>query len=233
MAFACGSDGCSARCPRSHCSTPKRRATATAERIGGDTLALPDFLTPRPASFAPTLDEQLTVVRATPAPTVRRDLLAAHAPGLRVDVMAPKPDVEELVDAAQNFDLIIDLNAPKVRAEPLSLATTAFGGLLREQQPVGGMFGTITDMIRDGTIAGAITQNPVGIGYETVKAAVAPTRIDTHTWLIPVPNAATNGSRMPFSSTSSATKMSPKPTGRITFIRRPPSRPWTSRGRRR
>ncbi|MFE6199877.1 helix-turn-helix domain-containing protein [Streptomyces sp. NPDC057838] len=46
----------------------------------GDTLALPDFLTPRPASFAPTLDEQLAVVRATPPPTVRRDLRAAHAP---------------------------------------------------------------------------------------------------------------------------------------------------------
>ncbi|MDZ4134592.1 MAG: BMP family ABC transporter substrate-binding protein, partial [Paracoccaceae bacterium] len=27
--------------------------------------------------------------------------------------------------------------------------------------------------IRDGSMAGAITQNPVGIGYETVKAAVA------------------------------------------------------------
>ncbi|MDT1063927.1 ABC transporter substrate-binding protein [Paracoccus sp. CPCC 101403] len=29
------------------------------------------------------------------------------------------------------------------------------------------------DAIRDGSMAGAITQNPVGIGYETVKAAVA------------------------------------------------------------
>ena len=28
------------------------------------------------------------------------------------------------------------------------------------------------DMINDGTLAGAITQNPVGIGYQTVKAAV-------------------------------------------------------------
>lgn len=43
-----------------------------------------------------------------------------------------------------------------------------------------------TDAIRDGLMAGAITQNPVGIGYETVKAAVAamngaklPTIIDT------------------------------------------------------
>jgi ribose transport system substrate-binding protein len=30
-----------------------------------------------------------------------------------------------------------------------------------------------TDAIRDGLMAGAITQNPVGIGYETVRAAVA------------------------------------------------------------
>ncbi len=42
------------------------------------------------------------------------------------------------------------------------------------------------DMIRDGTINGSITQNPVGIGYETVKAALAaskgeavPKHIDT------------------------------------------------------
>ncbi|KJZ18309.1 ABC transporter substrate-binding protein [Loktanella sp. S4079] len=33
-----------------------------------------------------------------------------------------------------------------------------------------------TDAIRDGLMAGAITQNPVGIGYETVKAAVAATK---------------------------------------------------------
>ncbi len=43
-----------------------------------------------------------------------------------------------------------------------------------------------TDAVRDGTIAGAITQNPVGIGYESVKAAVmaikgeaVPAHIDT------------------------------------------------------
>ena len=42
------------------------------------------------------------------------------------------------------------------------------------------------DAIRNGVMAGAITQNPVGIGYETVKAAVAaakgesvPANIDT------------------------------------------------------
>ncbi|WP_341212802.1 ABC transporter substrate-binding protein [uncultured Limimaricola sp.] len=32
-----------------------------------------------------------------------------------------------------------------------------------------------TDAIREGLMAGAITQNPIGIGYETVKAAVAVT----------------------------------------------------------
>ena len=35
------------------------------------------------------------------------------------------------------------------------------------------------DAIRDGTMAGAITQNPVGIGYETVKAAVAASKGET------------------------------------------------------
>ncbi|HQZ13203.1 MAG TPA: ABC transporter substrate-binding protein [Devosia sp.] len=33
--------------------------------------------------------------------------------------------------------------------------------------------------IRDGTMAGAITQNPIGIGYETVKAAIAATKGET------------------------------------------------------
>ncbi|NEA36677.1 helix-turn-helix transcriptional regulator [Streptomyces sp. SID13031] len=44
----------------------------------GDTLALPDFLTPRPTTFAASFEEQLEVVRATPTDLVRRDLLATH-----------------------------------------------------------------------------------------------------------------------------------------------------------
>ncbi|GGW96508.1 ArsR/SmtB family transcription factor [Streptomyces chartreusis] len=46
----------------------------------GQTLVLPDFLTPRPTTFAPALEDQLAVVRATPPELVRRDLLATHAP---------------------------------------------------------------------------------------------------------------------------------------------------------
>ncbi|MFE4422741.1 ArsR/SmtB family transcription factor [Streptomyces sp. NPDC056817] len=41
---------------------------------------LPDFLTPRPTSFAPAFEEELAVVRRTSPRTVRRDLLATHAP---------------------------------------------------------------------------------------------------------------------------------------------------------
>jgi len=43
-------------------------------------LTLPDFLTPRPGSFAPAFSEELALVRQTPPGLVRRDLLAAHAP---------------------------------------------------------------------------------------------------------------------------------------------------------
>jgi hypothetical protein len=53
----------------------------------GESRALPDFLTPRPTTFAPTLDEQLAAVRATPPDLVRRDLLATHAPGPLPDVL--------------------------------------------------------------------------------------------------------------------------------------------------
>ncbi|WP_432251213.1 ArsR/SmtB family transcription factor [Streptomyces sp. HNM1019] len=41
---------------------------------------LPDFLTPRPASFAPAFEDELAAVRQTPPDLVRRDLVATHAP---------------------------------------------------------------------------------------------------------------------------------------------------------
>ncbi|GAB2904798.1 helix-turn-helix domain-containing protein [Streptomyces mayteni] len=41
---------------------------------------LPDFVTPTPASFAPTFAEQLAVARRTPPDRVRHDLRLAHAP---------------------------------------------------------------------------------------------------------------------------------------------------------
>ncbi|MBB4919255.1 helix-turn-helix domain-containing protein [Streptosporangium saharense] len=43
----------------------------------GRRLALPDFLTPPPTTFAPRFEDQLEVVRRTPPEIVRRDLRAA------------------------------------------------------------------------------------------------------------------------------------------------------------
>jgi hypothetical protein len=69
----------------------------------GPTLALPDFLTPRPTAFAPTIEEELAAVRAAPVEIVRRDLFAAHAPAplpgalRRVDAPGARP-VLELLD---------------------------------------------------------------------------------------------------------------------------------------
>jgi hypothetical protein len=49
--------------------------------LEGQTRALPDFLTPRPPSFAPAFADELAAVRQTSSVLVRRDLLAAHATG--------------------------------------------------------------------------------------------------------------------------------------------------------
>lgn len=62
---------------------------------------LPDFLTPRPASFAPSFEDELAVVRGTSPALVRRDLLAAHAPDpLPGPLRAAAPDGRGDGDAA-------------------------------------------------------------------------------------------------------------------------------------
>jgi hypothetical protein len=50
---------------------------------------------------------------------------------------------DELADLAENFDLILDVNAPEVRTQPLSRTVRTFGTLFGTQQPVGGMSGQI------------------------------------------------------------------------------------------
>jgi diadenosine tetraphosphatase ApaH/serine/threonine PP2A family protein phosphatase len=67
----------------------RRSALGTLDASGADLLislvgpdrGVPDFLTPRPASFAPTFDEELTVVRRTPPDVVRRDVRAVYPRG--------------------------------------------------------------------------------------------------------------------------------------------------------
>jgi hypothetical protein len=47
---------------------------------GSPSRALPDFLTPHPTRFNLNFGDELATVRASPPATVRRDLLATHAP---------------------------------------------------------------------------------------------------------------------------------------------------------
>ena len=57
--------------------------------LSGPSRALADFLTPVPTRFAPRFEDELMVVRATPAAIVRRDLLATYAPDPVPDALAP------------------------------------------------------------------------------------------------------------------------------------------------
>jgi hypothetical protein len=50
---------------------------------------------------------------------------------------------DELAQIAQNFDLILDVNAPEARVKPLVETVRYFGSILRQQQPVGGMSGQV------------------------------------------------------------------------------------------
>src|ERR1041384_4928542 len=45
----------------------------------GPTRALPDFLTPRPTAFAPSIDDELALVAQTPPEVVHRDFVATYA----------------------------------------------------------------------------------------------------------------------------------------------------------
>lgn len=50
---------------------------------------------------------------------------------------------DELSQIAQNFDLILDVNAPDARITRLAETARYFGAILRQQQPVGGMSGKV------------------------------------------------------------------------------------------
>ena len=54
---------------------------------------------------------------------------------------------DELTEIAANFDLILDVNEPNARHEPLSETARVFGQLLRQQQPVGGMSGQVNQTL--------------------------------------------------------------------------------------
>jgi DNA-binding transcriptional ArsR family regulator len=99
--------------------------TALLMALQGDNRALPDFLTPRPPSFAPAFDDELAAVRRAPPGLVRRDLLDVHAPGpvpeaLNEAVNGDERAVCELRDAIcdvleRYWDIAIRPAWPKMR----------------------------------------------------------------------------------------------------------------------
>lgn len=87
--------------------------------------ALPDFLTPRPSSYAPFFEDELALVRATPVDVVRRDVIAAHAPDplprVLHAVLAPEDGpVLALLEAvgdllARLWDVVLEPVWPRLR----------------------------------------------------------------------------------------------------------------------
>lgn len=53
----------------------------------------------------------------------------------------------ELSEISRNFDLILDVNAPEALNQPLSGLSRDVAGLLRQQQPVGGMAGQVNQTL--------------------------------------------------------------------------------------
>lgn len=68
----------------------------------GTSRALPDFLTPRPATFSPHLADQLDQVRRTPSGLVERDLVATHAPG-PVPAVLRAATLSDLADLLERY----------------------------------------------------------------------------------------------------------------------------------
>lgn len=107
------------------------------------------------------------------------DYVESEAPGLEiVDVQYAGGDQLKSADAAKS---ILQANPDLVGIYGTNEGAAT--GVVKAVQELG-KSGDLTvigfdsgkaqlDAIKDGTMAGAITQNPVGIGYETVKAAVA------------------------------------------------------------
>ncbi len=61
----------------------------------------------------------------------------------------PRPwgALDELGEIASNFELILDVNVPDARTTALGESTRYLGGLLRQQQPTGGMAGQVNQSL--------------------------------------------------------------------------------------
>jgi hypothetical protein len=92
------------------------RDTRLLTSLVGRKLALPDFLTPRPATFAPTFEEELSVVRRASPELVRRDLQAALVPEPVPDDAAAARFRDAVCEVLQRYwQLIIEPVWPQMR----------------------------------------------------------------------------------------------------------------------
>jgi len=81
----------------------------------GKDRGLPDFLTPRPATYAPSFAEQLATVRRVPARLVQRDIVATHAPG-PVPAILRAASLDDLADLLQrSWDRTMAADWPRMR----------------------------------------------------------------------------------------------------------------------
>jgi hypothetical protein len=85
----------------------------------GPTLAIPDFLTPRPTSFAPDFEDELATVLATPPDVVRRDLVASYAPA-----ELPEEIADAVADDAGSDRLLAEIGSQLRRYWEAAIAPT-------------------------------------------------------------------------------------------------------------
>ena len=85
----------------------------------------------------------------------------AKSADLAKAIIAANPDLAGIYGSNEGSAIGVVQAVKELGIDPASLAVVGFDSGKAQ-----------TDAIRDGLMVGAITQNPVGIGYETVKAAV-------------------------------------------------------------
>ncbi len=126
----------------------RRHMLASAARLGHAFIDLYVLTMRRIGSFEPgAADTPEDSVRD--AATTRIDDFLDH---LERQMETPRAErgwgaFDELADMAANFDLILDVNAPRARETALASTARDFGQLLRQQQPVGGMSGQINQTL--------------------------------------------------------------------------------------
>ena len=74
--------------------------------------------------------------------------IAEYLDHLEAQMGTPLPErdwgaFDELADLATHYELILDVNEPGARNQRLCETARAFGNLLRQQQPIGGMYGQV------------------------------------------------------------------------------------------